>query len=116
MGMQAQHVYPHACCSAVPATVTHILTCPVAAATWGALAGEAGLSHSADLFLADDRRTPSTPHQGLWQLLCLPTFTCLLAAHRKAQAQPAAQQTARAVWHSASTVTCGPSSSVTGCW
>ena len=45
--------------------------------------------------LADDRRTwaPSTPFQGLWQRLRLAVLTCLLAAHRAAQAQ----RTARAV-------------------
>ena len=51
------------------------------------------------LFLADDRRAwaHSTPLQGLWQRLRLAMLTCLLAAHRAAQAQAAAQQTARAV-------------------
>ena len=71
-GTRAQHVCPHACCSAVPATLTHMFvrTCPVAAAvvawvsaTWGALTGAAGPPHSADLFLANDRRAwaPSGP-------------------------------------------------------
>ena len=33
VGTHAQHVCPHACCSAVPATLTHIfVTCSVAAA------------------------------------------------------------------------------------
>ena len=91
------HSCSHACCSAVPYTFTHIFAiCPVAgavvawvSATWGALPGEAGPPHSAELLLADDR--PAKPLQGLWQRLRLPTLTYLLAAHR------AAQQTARVV-------------------
>ena len=78
---RAQHVCPHACCSAVLATLSHIcVTCPLAAAvvawvsaTWGALTGAAGPPHSADLFLADDCRAwaPGRPLQGLWQRLRL---------------------------------------------
>ena len=75
VGMRAQHVCPHACCSAVPATLAQIfVTCPMAAAvvawvsaTWAALMGESGPPHSADLVLADDCRAlaPSMPLQGL---------------------------------------------------
>ena len=54
--------------------------------------GEARPPHSADLFLADDRWAwvHSTPLQRLCQRLRLVTLTRLLAAHRAAQAQPAA--------------------------
>ena len=107
MGTRAQQVCSHAGCSAVPATLNHIfMTCPLAAAvvawvptTWGSLTGEAGPPHSADLFLADDRRAmgarQAPPGLVAAAAAGLAMLTCLLAAHRAAQAQPAAQQPAQ---------------------
>ncbi len=96
-GTPAQHACPHACCSALPAMLTHIfVTCLVASAvvawvsaTLGALTREAGPPHSADLLVADDRRK-CLALKGSWQRLRLPVLPCLLTAYRPVQAQRAA--------------------------